>query len=575
MPIFIKRRTIRVGSEGMMTMKGAAIIQRDGTVLLDKQHPCFEEVRLELIQFAELVKSPAFYYTYKITPLSVWNAVANGWTGAEVVEVLQAISRFNLPSGLIQNIVNWIARHGKLRLLSNETDPNTLELVCTLDEKEANIALEQMATIPHANLKEIAAGRYEVSRVVRGVLKQQMLLKGYPIVDEAGYRKGAPLSFSWKTSLATGQQWQLRSYQREAANAFVGEGTTGGSGVIVMPCGAGKTIVGLAVMEKLQCETLILTSNLTSVHQWIHEMVTKTTISPGQIGEYSGQQKQVMPVTVSTYQMLTYRKQKNGEQPHLDLFNQREWGLIIYDEVHLLPAPVFRATADIQGARRLGLTATLVREDGCEKDVFSLIGPKWYDLPWRELEEDGYIASAKCYEIRVGMSSEDWQRYEQSEPKFKFRLAAENKQKLSIIKELIQRHPHRQILIIGQYVNQLRHIATELGAPVITGSMPQLERDQLFEAYRQGQISILIVSKIANFAVNLPDASVAIQISGSYGSRQEEAQRLGRILRPKAGLEAYFYSIVSEDTREQEFAAQRQLFLLEQGYEYQIVGSKE
>lgn len=558
-----------------MTMKGAAIIQRDGTVLLDKQHPFFEEVRLELIQFAELVKSPAFYYTYKITPLSVWNAVANGWTGAEVVEVLQAISRFNLPSGLIQNIVNWIARHGKLRLLPNETDQNTLELVCTLDEKETNIALEQMAAIPHANLKSIATGRYEVNRVVRGVLKQQMLLKGYPIVDEAGYRKGAPLSFSWKTSLATGQQWQLRSYQQEAVNAFVGEGTTGGSGVVVMPCGAGKTIVGLAVMERLQCETLILTSNLTSVHQWIHEILTKTTISPGQIGEYSGQQKQVMPVTVSTYQMLTYRKQKNGEQVHLDLFNQRDWGLIIYDEVHLLPAPVFRATADIQGARRLGLTATLVREDGCEKDVFSLIGPKWYDLPWRELEEEGYIASAKCYEIRVGMSSEDWQRYEQSEPKFKFRLAAENKQKLSIIKELIQRHPHRQVLIIGQYVNQLRHIASELGAPVITGSMPQLERDQLFEAYRQGQISILIVSKIANFAVNLPDASVAIQISGSYGSRQEEAQRLGRILRPKAGVEAYFYSIVSEDTREQEFAAQRQLFLLEQGYEYQIVGSKE
>lgn len=557
-----------------MTMKGAAIIQRDGTVLLDKQHPCFDEVRLELIQFAELVKSPAFYYTYKITPLSVWNAVANGWTGAEVVEVLQAISRFNVPSGLIQNIVNWIARHGKLRLLSNETDPNTLELVCTLDEKEASIALEQIAAIPHANLKAVAIGRYEVSRVVRGVLKQQMLLRGYPIVDEAGYRKGAPLAFSLKTKLATGQHWRPRSYQMEAANAFVGEGTTGGSGVIVMPCGAGKTIVGLAVMEKLQCETLILTSNLTSVHQWIDEIVTKTTISPEQIGEYSGQQKQVMPVTASTYQMLTYRKQKNGEQLHLDLFNQREWGLIIYDEVHLLPAPVFRATADIQGARRLGLTATLVREDGCEKDVFSLIGPKWYDLPWRELEEEGYIASAKCYEIRVGMASEDRQRYEQSEPKFKFRLAAENKQKLAMIKALIKQHAHRQVLIIGQYLNQLRYIAAELGAPIITGSMPQAERDHLFEAYRQGEISILIVSKLANFAVNLPDASVAIQISGSYGSRQEEAQRLGRILRPKAGKEAYFYSIVSEGTREQEFAAQRQLFLLEQGYDYEIIDSK-
>ena len=269
-------------------------------------------------------------------------------------------------------------------------------------------------------------------------------------------------------------------------------------------------------MEKLQCETLILTSNLTSVHQWIHEVVTKTTISSGQIGEYSGQHKQVKPITVSTYQMLTYRKQKNGEQVHLNLFNQRDWGLIIYDEVHLLPAPVFRATADIQGASRLGLTATLVREDGCEKDVFSLIGPKWYDLPWRELEGEGYIATAKCYEIRVGMSSEDRQRYEQSEPKFKFRLAAENKQKLSVIKELISKHPHRQILIIGQYVNQLRQIASELEAPVITGAMPQLERDQLFEAYRQGEISILIVSKIANFAVNLPDASVSSCLRCSF-----------------------------------------------------------
>lgn len=559
-----------------MTMKGAAIIQRDGTVLLDKQHPFFEEVRLELIQFAELVKSPAFYYTYQITPLSVWNAAANGWTGVKVVEVLQAISRFNVPSGLIQNIINWITRHGKLRLFSNQVDANKLILECTLDESEAQLALEQIAAIPRANVTQLAPGQYEINREVRGVLKQKMLVNGYPIVDEAGYHKGASLAFSWQSTLANGQQWHLRPYQQEASTTFVGQGDSRGrgSGVIVMPCGAGKTIVGLAVMEKLQCETLILTSNLTSVHQWIHEIVTKTTISPAQIGEYSGQQKQVMPVTVSTYQMLTYRKQKNGEQVHLDLFNQRDWGLIIYDEVHLLPAPVFRATADIQGARRLGLTATLVREDGCEKDVFSLIGPKWYDLPWRELEGDGYIASAKCYEIRVGMSDEDRQIYEHSEPKFKFRLAAENKKKLAIIKGLILRHSNRQILIIGQYVNQLRHIATELQAPVITGSMSQAERDHLFEAYRKGQISILIVSKIANFAVNLPDASVAIQISGSYGSRQEEAQRLGRILRPKAGLEAYFYSIVSEDTREQEFAAQRQLFLLEQGYEYQIVGSK-
>lgn len=558
-----------------MTMKGAAIIQRNGTVLLDKQHPFFEEVRLELIQFAELVKSPAFYYTYKITPLSVWNAAATGWTGTKIVEVLHGISRFNVPSGLIQNIVNWVARHGKLRLFSNHSNPNKLNLICTLDEEDAFIALEKVAVIPHTDLTKIASGWYEVNREVRGVLKQQMLVNGYPIVDEAGYQKGASLSFSWQPTLVDGKQWQLRSYQQEAVTTFVSQGRIGGSGVIVMPCGAGKTIVGLAVMEKLQCETLILTSNLTSVHQWIHEVISKTTISLQQIGEYSGQQKEVKPITVSTYQMLTYRKQKNGEQVHLDLFNQRDWGLIIYDEVHLLPAPVFRATADIQGARRLGLTATLVREDGCEKDVFSLIGPKWYDLPWRELEAQGYIASAKCYEIRVGMSSDDRQRYEHSEPKFKFRLAAENKQKLVIIKELIKQHSHRQILIIGQYVKQLRDIAAELRAPVITGSMPQLERDYLFEAYRQGEISILIVSKIANFAVDLPDASIAIQISGSYGSRQEEAQRLGRILRPKAGLEAYFYSIVSEGTREQEFAAQRQLFLLEQGYDYQIVGSKE
>lgn len=556
-----------------MASTGAAIIQRDGTVLLDKRHPHFEEARLGLIHFAELVKSPAFYYTYVITPLTVWNAAALGWDGRRIIQFLQSISRYEVPSRIVQNIMNWMSRHSKLRLSSHEHDPSKLYLDCLLHDAEANSVLSYIGTLPQVELHHLTEGRYEVNRGVRGSLKQQLLMHGYPVLDEAGYDNGAKLSFSWQTKYSNEPSWELRYYQREAASTFVGGRATGGSGVVVMPCGAGKTVVGLAVMEKLQCETLILTSNLTSVHQWIHELVSKTSILPEDIGEYSGNVKQVKPVTVSTYQILTHRKQKNGEQIHLNLFNQRDWGLIIYDEVHLLPAPVFRATADIQAIRRLGLTATLIREDGCEKDVFSLIGPKWYDLAWRALESEGFIASAKCYEIRVGMSGEDQLRYEHSEMKSKFRLASENKQKETVIKQLLQQHQDRQVLIMGQYVSQLHQVAEDLQVPVITGAMPQPQRDSLFEAYRQGEISVLVVSKIANFAVNLPDASVAIQISGSYGSRQEEAQRLGRILRPKSGLQAYFYSIVSEGTREQEFAAKRQLFLLEQGYDYQVISS--
>lgn len=554
-----------------MTQASVAIIQRDGTVLLDKRHPEFEEARLGLIHFAELVKSPAFYYTYVITPLSVWNAAALGWDGRKMIDFLSSISSFEVPSRVTQNIESWMSRHGKLRLLSHQ-DASKLYLECELKSSEAEFVLSSIAALPQVQLQHLGASRYEVNRCVRGRLKQQLLELGYPVLDEAGYELGAHLSFSWNVG-GSGTSWQLRPYQQEAASTFVGDSGSGGSGVVVMPCGAGKTVVGLAVMEKLQCETLILTSNLTSVHQWIHEIVSKTTITREQIGEYSGNVKQVMPVTVSTYQILTHRKQKNGEQVHLQLFNQRDWGLIIYDEVHLLPAPVFRATADIQATRRLGLTATLVREDGCEKDVFSLIGPKWYDLGWRVLESQGYIATAQCYEIRVAMSDDEQIRYEQSEARSKFRLAAESRRKEMIIKKLLAQHQDRQVLIMGQYVSQLHHVAAQLGVPVITGAMPQSERDALFDAYRQGELSVLVVSKIANFAVNLPDASVAIQISGSYGSRQEEAQRLGRILRPKSGLQAYFYSIVTEGTREQEFAARRQLFLLEQGYDYQVVTS--
>lgn len=560
-----------------MIGSGAGIVQRDFTVLLEKEHPGFKEARGQLTRFAELVKSPASYHTYRITPLSLWNAAASGLTAEEVIDRLRFISRSDIPTKVITDIRMWVTRYGSLVLRRPEHEPETLWLECQPGHVHLLERIEQESSLAELHLHRLESHRLVLPAGYRGILKQELARLGYPVTDEVGYHLGQSLSFRMRSTLNNGLSLSLRPYQKEGVTAFAGlEKNTGESGVLVLPCGAGKTVIGLAVMERFQCETLILTSNVTSVQQWISEILEKTTLSKENVGEYSGGQKQVRPVTVSTYQILTHRVSKGEGFKHMGLFNQRDWGLIIYDEVHLLPAPVFRATADIQATRRLGLTATLVREDGCECDVFSLIGPKRYEVPWRELEQSGFIAEVQCCEVRVAMSRALRDRYLNAGEREKFRIAAENPRKIEWLRMLMKRHADRHILIIGQYLDQLRSVAIQLNVPLITGSIPQEERGKLFEAFRHGDIPVLAVSKIANFAVDLPDASVALQISGSYGSRQEEAQRLGRILRPKSdGSQAYFYTLVSEDTREQDFAMRRQLFLIEQGYEYSITIDNE
>ncbi|USB34593.1 DNA repair helicase XPB [Paenibacillus sp. YPG26] len=551
---------------------GACLVQRDFTVLLEKEHPGFEAARRELARFAELVKSPASFHTYRLTPLSMWNAAAQGMKAAEILDSIRDLSRSKVPDQVLKELTIWLSRYGKLRMSLSAEQPGVLVLESEYPEFIDEIM--HLEPIQRLALERTAATQLSIPVRSRGIIKQDLTRLGYPVQDEAGYHSGQHLFFQLRDQLAAGEQFSLRPYQHESVSAIAGSepGIGGGSGVLVLPCGAGKTVIGLAAMAKLQCETLILTSNVTSVRQWIGELRSKSTLSELEIGEYSGDRKEVRPVTVSTYQILSHRTKKEDGFKHMRLFNERDWGLIIYDEVHLLPAPVFRVTAEIQATRRLGLTATLVREDGCEKDVFSLIGPKLYEMPWRDLEREGWIAQVKCWEIRVPMSDSLRMKYSLAEGRQKFRLAAENPGKLEKVKELIAAHPGRQVLIIGQYLDQLRLLSDQLQAPLITGDMPQQERTGLFTAFRSGSISLLIVSKVANFAVDLPDASVGIQVSGSFGSRQEEAQRLGRLLRPKSGdNRAYFYTLVSDGSREEEFAMRRQLFLIEQGYEYLVI----
>ncbi|GIO85151.1 DEAD/DEAH box helicase [Paenibacillus faecis] len=557
-----------------MNREGSCIVQRDLTVLLEKNHPGYESARERLAGFAELVKSPAYYHTYRVTPLSLWNAAAAGMSAEDILTELRRLSRWELPGGVDEEVRMWVSRFGSLKLFRAE-EPGRLVLECVSGEEGLMARLLKEKSLEPYKLEPAGDYRCFLPQVWRGALKQSLAHLGYPVLDEVGYHHGQSLSMALRDVTGGGKPFALRPYQQAGVEAFAGGGDGGGSGVLVLPCGAGKTVIGLAAMAHFQSETLILTSNVTSVRQWIAEIRDKTTLPEDAVGEYSGEKKQVCPVTVSTYQILTHRAKKEEGFKHMSLFNQRDWGLIIYDEVHLLPAPVFRATADIQATRRLGLTATLVREDGCERDVFSLIGPKRYEIPWKTLEERGFIATVECREVRVSMPDAVRERYIRAEGKEKYRIAAENPRKTEMVRRLVSRHAGRQILIIGQYLNQLREVAETLRVPLITGSMPQQERATWFARFREGNIPVLAVSKVANFAVDLPDASVAIQISGSYGSRQEEAQRLGRILRPKQdGGGAYFYTLVSEETREQDFALRRQLFLIEQGYEYAVTGER-
>lgn len=554
-----------------MEKTDACIVQRDFTVLLEVGHPGFDQARAQLGMYAELVKTPAAFHTYRITALSLWNAAALGWSADQVIASLESVSRWNVPAALIQDIQRIIHQYGKLQLRP-EADHGRMRLVSE-DERLLD-ELSRMKTISAFRMERVDPHELMLGGEQRGLLKRELTRLGYPVLDYAGYREGTSLPFEWRANTLSdsAEGFRLRPYQRDAVDAFEGSEGMGGSGLLVLPCGAGKTVIGMAVLERLQCECLILTSNTTSVRQWIQELQDKTTITSEQIGEYSGQKKQVKPVTVATYQILTHRKSKDADFTHIKLLSERQWGLIIYDEVHLLPAPVFRATADIQATRRLGLTATLVREDGCEQDVFSLIGPKLYDMPWKELEQQGWIANVQCQEIRIPFTPELRSNYMEAEVKHQFRLAAENPAKLAVIRRILDHHEGLPALVIGQYLDQLESIAREIEAPLISGTMSQQERVKWFAAFRRGEIKTIVVSKVANFAVDLPDAAVALEISGSFGSRQEEAQRLGRILRPKSGEnKAYFYALVSEDSKEQEFALRRQMFLVEQGYEYKIV----
>jgi len=573
------------------------IVQSDLSLLLDVHEDGFEEARAAVGAFASLEKSPEHLHTYRIGPLSLWNAASAGLGPDDVLDTLVRYGRYELPTDIPFIIKDTMSRFGKLVLREIEGEPasgpmalpapgeaapaaadtgpqpaptpaplNDLLLVCT----DPGIERELSANKRLAKWLSPCVGGFRVRLTERGTVKRELLRLGWPVKDEAPLVPGDPLSLNLLPERRSGGGFSLRPYQEDALSAFTGGGLPGsGYGVVVLPCGAGKTIVGMAAMSAIGRKTLIITTNVAAVHQWIDELLDKTDLPPEDIGEYTGSEKTVKPVTVATYQILTWRPDKESDFPHFGLFRREKWGLIIYDEVHLLPAPVFRVVAEIQAVKRLGLTATLVREDGREDDVFSLIGPKRYDVPWKDLERKGFIAEAYCREIRIPLPPDEELAYAVAEPREKHRMSAENSAKYEAVKELVANHDDEPVMVIGQFLDQLHRIAKELDAPIITGKTPNPERERIYEDFREGKVRVIVVSKVANFAIDLPDASVAIQVSGSFGSRQEEAQRLGRILRPKA-RNSYFYSLVSRYTVEEEFASNRRKFLTEQGYRYAI-----
>ncbi|MDR6225270.1 DNA repair helicase XPB [Desmospora profundinema] len=543
------------------------IVEGMGRVLLEEDHLRAEEVRMGLAAFAHQVKTPEGMHTFRLTPLSLWNAAASGWTAGKIVSFLRENSQWGVPRSLEEEIEETMERYGLFRL---ETHPSgSLLLICEDPERIRWVADHH---IVGERLVWVDQHRLRVDPVDRGWIKEEMMRLGYPVADGAGYEEGEPLTIRLRDRLADGEPFRLRDYQKQAVEVF----NRHESGVLVLPCGAGKTVIGLAALAQVGRATLILTPNATSVQQWIREITEKTDLSPDDVGEYTAKRKNVRPITVATYQILTHRDGQDGTFTHLDLFDRRDWGFIIYDEVHLLPAPVFRATAELQARRRLGLTATLVREDGREGDVFTLIGPKRFEMPWKWMEQHGWIAKAECVEVRVSMGDHRYQAYREAKRQHRYRIAAENPNKLDVLEHLVSLHGGKQVLVIGQYLSQLQLIAERLRAPLITGSTPQGERESLYRAFREGEIGVLVVSKVANFAVDLPDTKAAIQVSGTFGSRQEEAQRLGRILRPKEGENrASFYNIVTRNTVDQEYAWNRRRFLVEQGYRYRWVDAEQ
>jgi DNA excision repair protein ERCC-3 len=549
------------------------IVQGDRTVLLEVDNPLYAEARDALAPFAELEKSPEHIHTYRLTPLSLWNAAAAGMSAETMIDALATYSKFPLPPNLSADLRELVGRYGRVNLRRID---GQLRLVTT--DRPLLEELARQKGVRDYFGERIDDTSFAVSDAHRGVLKQALIGVGYPAEDLAGYTEGTAISISLRDTSLAGHPFHVRDYQRMAMEAFhAGGDIRGGSGVVVLPCGAGKTIVGLVIMAALQRHTLILTTSTTAVEQWRREVLDKTNIPYDQVALYTGDEKAIAPITLATYQIVTYRPRKDGDFPHFKIFNEKDWGLIIYDEVHLLPAPVFRITAEIQARRRLGLTATLVREDGREDDVFSLIGPKKFDVPWRVLEQKGWIAEARCHEVRLGLPGEGRMEYAIAEWRDKFRLASENPNKDELTSLLLDRFdgPDDRVLVIGQYLKQLRRIAARFDIPLITGQTPNSEREDLYGRFRRGDIRRLVLSKVGNFAIDLPDANVMVQVSGTFGSRQEEAQRLGRILRPKEGEPAHFFTLVTRDTREMDFAHHRQLFLTEQGYSYEILDESD
>lgn len=565
------------------------IVQSDRTLLLDVHAPLAEECRAALIPFAELVRSPEHLHTYQISSLSLWNAESSGFTGEQAVEVLKKFSRYEIPQSVVVWIEETSGRFGKLRLVQGPSVENSdgikeeyLYLVSNspyvFKQIEAN-AFARKFLVPCECAEEFSAGLSEKEKTFcfkllltdRGIVKQNLLKIGWPVKDDVPLQDGFPLEINLRKTTLSGRPFEVREYQKAAANALVGnKGPGTGFGTIVLPCGAGKTIVGMEIMSLLKTNTLIVTTNITAVHQWIDELIDKTDLDASQIAEYTGENKTIKPVTVATYQILTWRPDKNGPYPHFSLFRQNNWGLVIYDEVHMIPAPVFRVAAELQAVRRVGLTATLVREDGCEGHVFSLVGPKRYDVPWKELEKAKWIAKAECIEVRLGLPENKEIEYAVATNREKHRIASENPLKNKIVQELVEKFKDDKILIIGQFLTHLEIIAKLLNVPIITGKTKNSERDIIYDDFRNGKIRVLVVSKVANFAIDLPDASMAIQVSGTFGSRQEEAQRLGRILRPKERT-SRFFTLITRGTVEEDFGSNRQKFLAEQGYSYRIV----
>ena len=540
---------------------GPLIVQSDKTLLLDIDHPMSVECRRAIAPFAELERSPEHIHTYRLTPLGLWNARAAGHDAEQVIDTLIKYSRYAVPHSILIDVAETMSRYGRLRL---EMDPVHGLILITTDTAVLEEVIRAKKIAPLLGAR-IDAETITVLPSQRGQIKQSLLRLGWPAEDFAGYVDGQAHEIS-----LVQKDWKIRPYQELAAEGF----WHGGSGVVVLPCGAGKTIVGAAAMAHAKATTLILVTNTVAARQWRDELLKRTTLNEDEIGEYSGSKKEIRPVTIATYQVMT--KKKNGVYAHLDLFDSYDWGLIIYDEVHLLPAPIFRFTADIQSRRRLGLTATLVREDGMEGEVFSLIGPKRFDVPWKEIEAQGYIAPAECIEVRVNLTETERLAYATAEPENRYRNCATTRTKRDVVEALVEKHVDDQVLVIGQYIDQLDELSEVLGAPLIKGETPIKEREILFNKFRTGEVKCLVVSKVANFSIDLPDATIAIQVSGAFGSRQEEAQRLGRILRPKSdGRGAKFYSVISRDTIDQDFAQNRQRFLAEQGYSYKIIDADD